>query len=165
MKCTHCKKNIDGDFKTVGISKVHPDCFEEFIKAKKDKKKPKKNKKKKNTPIWYREKSIELAKKIAKERDNYICQKCGRGRDEVAIQASHNIAVGSAIWLAAEPDNIIALCYQHHMNWWHRNDIDCWIWFEEEFPERYAFIKENRYKQQKVNWKETYDKLSNYKNI
>jgi hypothetical protein len=115
--------------------------------------------KKKNGTYW-RKKSIELAKTKAKERDGYICQKCGKDRSTGQIHASHDVSVGCAIWLAADIRNITTLCYTHHNNWWHKNDIDCWEWHKSKFPERYKWIKENRYKQQKMNWEEVYKHLT-----
>lgn len=80
-------------------------------------------------------KSIELAKKIAKERDGYICVKCGKSKDNGwQIHGSHIKGVGAHPRLAVEPRNIKALCATCH-RWWHSSPTDSGKWFRETFPE------------------------------
>ncbi len=112
-------------------------------------------------PSWYRKKAIELAKTIAKERDGYICQRCGKNRDTGQIQASHDISVGQCIWLAADINNITTLCAYCHLRWWHSNPIEAGKWHEDQFPERHAYIIEKKKHQEKVNWEQVYKDLTN----
>jgi len=83
-----------------------------------------------------RKKAIELAKKIAKERDNYTCQKCGRSKKQGwKIDGCHILSVRYGL-TAANPKNIIALCTQCHTgaaDSWHESPMQQ-DWFHEKFP-------------------------------
>lgn len=106
----------------------------------------------------YRKKSIEKAKKIARERDK-CCQRC---RKKEKLQGSHVIPVSRSLRLAADPDNIKALCYACHFYRRHRDVIAATDWFKEKWPGRYERLLEK----DKVEWslwivfrRETYEKL------
>jgi 5-methylcytosine-specific restriction endonuclease McrA len=90
-----------------------------------------------------RKKAIEKAKLIAKERDGYICQKCGATRDQAQIQGSHIIPSKAGGVIAADPENIIALCSSCH-KWagdsWHE-DPKGQQWFDKKFPGLYDKLK------------------------
>jgi len=95
-----------------------------------------------------RKKAIELAKKVAKKRDNYICQKHGESCVG-QMHGSHIIPVGAGGIIAADPDNIITLCASAHKlagDSWHEAPKEQ-DWFDIKFPGRYARLKakhENR---------------------
>lgn len=36
------------------------------------------------------------------------------------------------------------LCYHCHINWWHKNPMEAAKWFEETFPDRWAYLQANR---------------------
>ena len=95
-----------------------------------------------------RQKCIELAKKIAKKRDEYICQKCGATRETAQIQAAHLIPVKAGTTMVCEISNIIALCAGCH-KWskdsWHEDPLNQ-EWFHEKFPGRYKILQ-NRLKE------------------
>jgi hypothetical protein len=38
--------------------------------------------------------------------------------------------------------NIKTLCWNCHLNWWHKNPIEAVDWFKEKYPDRYAELKE-----------------------
>lgn len=82
-------------------------------------------------------KAIELAKKIAKERDNYTCQRCSRSKAQgYKIDGSHILSVKYGL-TAANPDNIIALCSQCHTgaaDSWHDSPLTQPEWFNKKFP-------------------------------
>ena len=99
------------------------------------KKTPLRKKAKAHTPSWYRKKCVEIAKVLAKERDNYICQRCGRSKKQgYQIHASHLKSEGTHRSMSADLDNIMAKCAQCHM-WWHENPTDSDKWFREKYPD------------------------------
>lgn len=169
MTCSQCKNKIkeDEDWQRHGISNVHSKCMKAFIEKhlKKVKKKPvivkRKKKTKKKTRTWYRKKAIELAKKLAKERDGYKCQYCGKDRSQVQIHGSHVYSVGSKLYLACDLKNIKALCSYHHHRWWHSNIIEASEWFKNKFPDRYKYLQKRirNYNGEKVDWESEYNKL------
>ena len=56
-----------------------------------------------------RSKEDQKAQREGKIRDNYVCQVCGR-RDHIEGHHIIDVAFGGA----ADPDNIVALCHNHH---------------------------------------------------
>jgi 5-methylcytosine-specific restriction endonuclease McrA len=113
--------------------------------------------------MTYREKAITEAKRIAKERDNFVCQKCGKTSEEKQIQGSHVIPVKSGGLLAADPDNIIALCAGCH-KWsgdsWHESPMEQ-QWFTKKFPGLYEYLKLKHQIRpiKKYEWEELYKEL------
>jgi 5-methylcytosine-specific restriction endonuclease McrA len=90
-----------------------------------------------------RQKCIELAKKIAKKRDNYTCQRCGVDRTIRQIHGAHIIPVSARGTIAANPDNIIALCARCHKTGsdaWHQAPL-AQDWFHAKFPGRYEYLR------------------------
>lgn len=83
--------------------------------------------------------NVELAKKIAKTRDWYVCQRCWNDKN---IHWSHIINEARDHRLACNPYNIKALCYNCHLNWWHKNPIEAGLWFREKFPWRWEILQE-----------------------
>ena len=83
--------------------------------------------------------NCEIAKKIAKQRDWYICQHCGR-KDN--IHWSHVINEARDHRLACDPDNIKALCYNCHLNWWHKNPVEAGERFKQKRPWRREKLQE-----------------------
>lgn len=113
---------------------------------------------------WYRKKCVEEAKKKAKERDNYVCQRCFKKVEGSNAHGSHILNEGSYPLISAEPDNIITLCYRDHINWWHKCPHDASEWFNEKWPGR---IKELRAMNEEkkthlVNWQREYEKISTF---
>ena len=101
----------------------------------KNAKKPKINKKKLN------DENVEMAKLIAKKRDKYICQHCWKTAKETSIHASHIINEARDHRLASDTDNIKALCYNCHINRWHKNPIEASEWFTKKRPWRYERLQ------------------------
>ena len=83
--------------------------------------------------------NVEMAKTIAKKRDNYICQKCW---NKGYIHGSHIINEARDHRLSTNEDNIKALCYNCHFNWRHKNPVEAGDWFREKFPGRYERLYE-----------------------
>jgi hypothetical protein len=128
--------------------------------------------KKSKTPTWYRKKCVEIAKKIAKSRDNYTCQYCGKRGTGMQIHGSHILPEGAYPLMSAEPYNIIALCAEHHVGGssshmnrtlesWHSHPIKFSQWFNNTWPGRYKELV--RLSEEKrnhvVNWKARYEEM------
>jgi 5-methylcytosine-specific restriction endonuclease McrA len=88
-----------------------------------------------------------IAKLIAKQRDGYTCQHCWR-KDN--IHWSHIINEARDHRLACDPYNIKALCYNCHLNWWHKNPLDASEWFEKKRPWRKETLQEIHIKNQSL---------------
>lgn len=112
-----------------------------------------------------RKKCIELAKKIAKERDNYTCQKCGASKPNVQIQGAHLLPVTYGL-TAADPENILALCSGCHM-WkassWHQSPLENSEWFQTKFPGRYERLKKKATPSRPIKEAEWQEILANLK--
>ena len=111
---------------------------------------------------WYTKKLSELAKKCAKERDKYICQKCGKECVGADAHGSHVLNVGTHKNMELDPSNIKCLCYYHHMNWWHKDVMYASKWFKGKFPERWVYLQEIsklKLKLSTVELAELYDKV------
>lgn len=112
-----------------------------------------------------KKKCIELAKRIAKEKANYICEKCGRSKMQGwRMHGAHIIPVefGNT---AADPDNILCLCAKCHSigrESAHENPLEFSRWFEKKIPGRYDRLRlKARYKT-KINWFDKYMVLKNW---
>lgn len=114
-------------------------CNEKYVLQKeKEKKKALKEKKKVSPKKLYKE-NVEMAKKIAKIRDNYTCQWCGSTEN---IHWSHIINEARDHRLATYEFNIKALCFHCHMNLWHKEPNMASEWFNKKFPGRYQLLNE-----------------------
>ena len=85
-----------------------------------------------------------LVKTIVKERDNYTCQRCGEKLKDSNCHGSHVIPVSAGLRWAYDPENIIVLCFRHHINWWHKNPTESGQWFKDKFPERWKYIESKK---------------------
>lgn len=68
-----------------------------------------------------RSKAHQKAQREGKIRDNYECQLCG-SQDHIEGHHIVDVAFGGA----ADSDNIISLCHEHHKAV-HRGDIDLYV--------------------------------------
>ncbi|MEB3189049.1 MAG: hypothetical protein VKL42_01735 [Snowella sp.] len=111
----------------------------------------------------YRNLAIEMAKKIAKRRDRYTCQKTGKKSGQVVIHGSHILPVSKGELLAADPENIIALSASAHKlarDSWHQSPLEQ-DWFYKKFPglkEKLLAKRETR-PIKEWEWEEQYLKL------
>lgn len=119
---------------------------------------PLKKKADKHTQSWYRKKCVVIAKRLAKERDNYTCQKCGSKPEK--IDGSHVYPEGTYHGLSANIENIKALCSYCHLYWWHKNPLEARDWFAKKFPERYKNLKKLAQTTIKKDWKKEYENLN-----
>jgi 5-methylcytosine-specific restriction endonuclease McrA len=101
---------------------------------------------KKPTATQVYKQCLTIAKTIAKERDGYTCQRCGKAKSEgFKIDASHVIPnTPKDRALAVEPENIKALCAGCHKFFWHLSPVESGLWFVEKFPKRWERIKKLR---------------------
>jgi 5-methylcytosine-specific restriction endonuclease McrA len=109
------------------------------------------------TPSWYRKKCVLEAKRIAKKRDNYTCQKCGKKPER--IEGSHIFPEGTYHGMSANPDNIKSLCSYCHIWWWHSEPTESGQWFRDTFPERYERLRDLSRTTIKMNWEEELKRL------
>ena len=112
-----------------------------------------------------RKKCIEIAKTLAKIRDKWVCQRCGKTKPEVQIQGAHILPVtyGNT---ASDPENIIALCASDH-EWardsWHNSPLEQ-DWFEKKFPGRKERLLKKAYPIRPIKKHEWTAKLEELKN-
>lgn len=118
--------------------------------------------KKEKSPTWYRKKCVEWAKKQAKERDRYVCQKSGVKVEGMNAHGAHILPEGAYPLMSAEPYNIITLSYRAHINWWHKSPHEAAEWFDKKWPGRYKELRamaEGK-KNHVINWKLKYESLA-----
>lgn len=120
----------------------------------------KKKVKKGKSQTWYRKKCVEIAKKNVKERDNYICQKCGKKVEGMNAHGSHIYNEGTYRGMSADEDNILTMCYYCHINWWHKNPLEASEWIKGKYPELVKKLKERSNKTLKTNWELKYQELT-----
>lgn len=66
------------------------------------------------------------------------CLKCGSKKK---LHASHILPKGTYPHLQWHPRNIKALCYYHHLHWWHKNPIEAGEWYKKRFPKNWKYLK------------------------
>jgi len=93
------------------------------------------------TRTWYTKELLKIAKNCAKERDRWICQKCGAEVSGRNAHGSHVLNVGGYKYMELDPNNIKCLCQTHHMRWWHKDPTDAGTWFKKRFPVRWRYLK------------------------
>lgn len=116
---------------------------------------------KKHSPTWYRKRCVAWAKKTAKERDKYICQKCGKKVEGMNAHGSHIYNEGTYRSMSADPDNILTMCYYCHINWWHKSPLDAAAWFKEKYPELFKELRKRAQTIVIVNWQKRWEEIKN----
>lgn len=98
------------------------------------------------TPI--RKEVEDLAKLLAKHRANWICQKCLNGRriEGSNCHGAHIIPVSHGNSLRFDVNNILCLCFHHHISWLHKNPLEGADWLRQTFPDRIKYIEERKNK-------------------
>lgn len=119
---------------------------------------------KKKSPTWYRKKCVDKAKQKAKERDKYICQKCGKKVEGQNAHGSHILPEGAYPLMSAEVDNLITMCYYDHINWWHKSPHEASAWFDKKWPGRYQELRALAEEKRKhiVNWEGEWNRIKEY---
>lgn len=93
---------------------------------------------------WYSKKLDEIAKKFAKERDCYICQRTGQQVNGSNAHGSHVIPVSAGLALRWDLNNLKCLSYHSHINWWHKNPLESAEWFQAFFPDRWEYLEKRK---------------------
>lgn len=120
----------------------------------------------KNREYW-RKKAATTAKKIVRLQSNYTCAYCGRSEPIIKTHGSHIYAEGTYRNMSADLDNILCLCYTHHIGSymqskhpsWHKNPVEMVEWFINKYPERYQKLKKRTQIIYEVNFEEKYASL------
>jgi hypothetical protein len=119
-----------------------------------------------------RKKCVKKAKEIAGIRDNWKCQYCGLGRPQVMTHGSHIKSEGMYKSMSADPDNILTLCWKHHIvgkfnrasNWnWHGSPKEAVEWFKEKYPVLDKQLEERARKTQTcdlIYWQKKWNELN-----
>lgn len=112
-------------------------------------------KKKRVKPLGKIRKEVEkLAKLVAKIRDKWTCQKCGKKVVGSDAHGSHIIPVSHGNSLRFNPKNILCMCYHCHMNWWHKNPTEAGDWFSSKYPELKEYLNERKNDSVKFSYEE-----------
>lgn len=99
-----------------------------------------------------------LVKATIHERDQNICQWCGKYVEGSNSQVSHVIPVSQGNALAFDTMNMKILCYHCHLNKWHKRPLEATEWFKSKFPDRYEYLE--KHKNDIVHWKlQDYQKM------
>lgn len=123
---------------------------------------------KKRSPTYYRKKCVTWAKTEAKKRDGYICQHCGRSKDQGwQIHGSHILPEGTYVSMSADVDNIIALCATCHTGGWRGNKNTSWHndpiyfaeWFNKKYPGKYSELRKRSQDIIVVNWENKWEEI------
>lgn len=84
-----------------------------------------------------------LSKELVRKRDGNICQHCKKWCEGSNRHVSHVIPVSAGNKLRWDIQNMKIMCYHCHINWWHKNPMRAYEWFNEKFPERWAYLQAN----------------------
>jgi len=87
-------------------------------------------KKKKSPKVILKDKLEDLAKKIAKARDGYVCQWCGAKVEGSNAHGSHLIPKSKGDAHRWNPKNIVCHCYHCHLNVWHKSPVEASNWLK-----------------------------------
>lgn len=91
-----------------------------------------------------KEKAVKLAKDIAKGRADYICEKCGRSKEQGWVMHGAHIMPVTWAKTAADPNNILCLCASCHSvgsSSQHQDPVPFSRWLDHEFPGRYDDLR------------------------
>lgn len=116
-------------------------------------------KKKEKSPTYWRKKCVAWAKLEAKNRDNYVCVKCGKKVIGMNAHGSHIYNEGTYRSMSADPDNILTMCYYDHINWWHKSPLDASEWFKKKYPELAKTLKLRARILRVINWKRRWEEI------
>ena len=99
----------------------------------------------KKNKSWFVKRLDTIAKRLAKQRDEYTCQKCGQKVEGSNAHGSHVVPVSAGQTLRWDLENIDCMCMHCHIYWWHKNPLESSAWFREKFTERYEYLESMRH--------------------
>ena len=103
----------------------------------------------------------DVVRKLIRERDKNMCQRCrGKGTD-----VSHVVPRTNKV-LRWDLKNLKLLCRRCHLYWWHKHPMDAWQWFQREFPYRADYLLERKNQVKKysvIDLKELYEEIKDKK--
>jgi hypothetical protein len=119
-----------------------------------------------------KKKAIDMAKLVAKERDGYVCQKCGRSREQGWTMHAAHIMPVSWSGTCADPENMLTLCATCHSmgkTSAHDDPVNFGRWFDEHYPGLYDKMRDKAFKYSsnpypKINWVELREELKDQLN-
>lgn len=76
-------------------------------------------------------------------RDNWTCVRCGKTREQgVQLHPAHILGKGAHPRLRYEPWNILTMCMQDHLFWWHKEGVgETRPWLESKWPRRFEQLE------------------------
>ena len=127
---------------------------------------------KKKSDSKLRKECVTLAKKIVRKLKNYTCDYCHKKEPQVKTHGSHVYSEHQYKSMSADLDNIIVLCYTHHIGgWnanepaWHKDPLFMSDWFRTTFPAQYNSLKKRAQKPQYCDRQFWENKLKELTNI
>jgi hypothetical protein len=70
------------------------------------------------------------------------CEYCGKGEPKT-LQCAHIISRAN-LHLRYDPKNALALCYFHHLQFFHRSPLEAMSWFIAVYPKEYAYLMKEK---------------------
>ncbi len=120
-----------------------------------------------------RKQCVNSAKLIVKEIAGWKCVYCHKKKGQVAIHAHHIYNEGIHKSMSADIDNLICVCFTHHLGGWnakepsfHRNPQEMADWFREKYPERAEELRKRTRKSEQCDlqfWIKKHEELKEYK--
>jgi len=105
-----------------------------------------------------------IVMEIVRERDQMICQWCGKRIEKSNAHCSHVIPRSHGNHLRWDLLNLKLLCFHCHINKWHKNPIEAYEWFSIKFPERFKYLEAKKNVIQKFSLQDLIDLYEGYKN-
>ena len=117
-----------------------------------------------------RKECVNLAKLIVKTVAGWKCDYCGKIKPNVAIHAHHIYNEGIHRAMSADTDNLIVVCFTHHLGGWnakepsfHRNPQEMADFINGKYPERMKELKLRARQNQQADeqfWEKKYKELT-----
>jgi len=92
-------------------------------------------------------------------KEYFVCQKC---KECKPLDVSHCFGKKAYPHLRHDLNNLLLLCNDCHIGWWHKYPKEAWSWFEENFEERYNYLivaKNKIVKLNKMYYEQKYQEL------
>ena len=77
-------------------------------------------------------------------RDGNTCQWCGKTVEGSNRHVSHVIPRSKGYALRWDLKNLKVLCFNCHLQRWHKHPLDAWEWFKSEYPKRAKYLSKHK---------------------